>query len=87
MRGSLPGSQLGNLQPFADDAGHLDEVGQVMQQDQVVLAEGQRVKSSLQTAQPVNGRGPALQLFNAHALIEQSFGRAVAARRGGHGQL
>lgn len=28
-----------------------------------------------------------LQLFDGHALIEQPFGQAVMAGRGGHGQL
>lgn len=58
---SLPASQLGVVQPFADDAGHLDQVGQVVQQDEVVLAQGQRVKSSPQAAQPVDGGGLALR--------------------------
>lgn len=87
-----------------------------MQQDKVVLGQGQRGESCLQAAQPVYGWGVMLraylqeddmnylgerrhahterpqidlylQLFNGHALIEQAFGQAVVAGRGGHGQL
>lgn len=83
-----------------------------MQQDEVVLGQGQRGERCLQAAQPVYGWGLKLrahlqeegmnylskcspitkvdlylQLFNGRALIEQPFGQAVTAGRGGHGQL
>lgn len=41
--------------PLADDAGHLHNVGEVVQQDQVVLVDGMWMEGRLQTAEPVDG--------------------------------
>lgn len=41
--------------PLADDAGHLHDVGEVVQQDEVVLGKGMWTEGRLQTAEPVDG--------------------------------
>lgn len=41
--------------PLADDAGHLYNVGQVVQQDEVILTHGMWMEGRLQAAEPVDG--------------------------------
>lgn len=60
---TVPGAQLVPVQPFANDAGHLHNVGNVMQKDLIVFDKGQWMESGLQTAQPINSRGLALLTY------------------------
>ncbi len=70
---TVPGAQLVPVQPFANDAGHSDNIGNVVQKDMIVLNKGQRMESGLQTAQPINGRGLALlaYLHEEKRLLQQ----------------
>lgn len=70
---TVPGAQLMLVQPFANDAGHLHNVGEIMQKDVIIFDEGQWMESGLQAAQPINGRGLALLAYShrENQLLQQ----------------
>lgn len=57
---TVPGAQLVLVQPFPNDGGHVQNVGQIVQKDMIVCNDGQWMEDGLQTAQPVHSRGLAL---------------------------
>lgn len=46
--------------PFADGLGHVYDVWQVVQEDNIRLVDRDGVKGCLQTGQPINSRGNSL---------------------------
>lgn len=58
---TLPGAQLVLAQPLAEDGRHLDNVGDVVHEDRLVFGDGEWVEKRLQTTQPVDGGGSALE--------------------------